>query len=53
MKFKKVHEDVSFNVYVNGVLKPIKGVYYIRDGGYHKWTCMINPMKHTSVRVMF
>ena len=28
----------------------MKGVYYICDGGYHKWTCMINPMKHTSVR---
>jgi hypothetical protein len=47
---KKVHDDVEFNVYVNGVLKPMKGVYYICDGGYHKWTCMINPMKHTSVR---
>ena len=28
----------------------MKGAYYICDGGYHKWTCMINPMKHTSVR---
>ena len=47
---KKVHADVEYSVYVNGVLKPVKGVYYICDGGYHKWTCMMNPMKHTAIR---
>ena len=47
---KKVNENIEFNVFIDGVLKPMKGVYYICDGGYHKWTCMINPMKHTSVR---
>ena len=47
---KKVHENIEYNVFMDGVLKPMKGVYYICDGGYHKWTCMINPMKHTIVR---
>ena len=45
-----MHDDVELNVYVNTVLKPMKGVYYICDGEYHKWTCKINPMKNASFR---
>ena len=47
---KKVNQDVEFDVFVDGSLVKRKGVYYLCDGGYHKWTCMINPMKHTSNR---
>jgi Plant transposon protein len=42
--------DVEFEVFVEGTLVKKTGVYYLCDGGYHKWTCMINPMKHTSCR---
>jgi hypothetical protein len=45
---KKVNEDVEFEVFVDDALVKKTGVYYLCDGGYHKWTCMINPMKHTS-----
>jgi hypothetical protein len=27
---------------------PLKGLYLIVDGGYHKWRCLQCPMKHTS-----
>ena len=48
--YKRVDHDVEFEVFVEGTLVKKKGVYYLCDGGYHKWTCMINPMKHTSCR---
>lgn len=45
-----VHSDVEYDLYIDGVLTKQKGVYYLCDGGYHKWSCMINPMKHTTQR---
>ena len=50
VKNELIHADIEFDVFVNGVLVKMKGVYYLCDGGYHKWLCMMNPMKHTSVR---
>ena len=50
VKFKKVHSDTRFDIYVNGSLKSVSGVYYLCVGGYHKWTCMMNPLKHTCTR---
>lgn len=50
VKYKLVNDDISFNVFIDGVLTPQRGVYYICDGGYHKWTCMMNPLKHTGTR---
>jgi hypothetical protein len=47
---KKVHEEVEYDMFINGVLKRVKGVYYLCDGGYHRWSCMINPIKHTISR---
>ena len=47
---KKVHEEVEYKIFVKGVLTTVKGVYYICDGGYHRWSCMINPIKHTISR---
>lgn len=47
---KKVNQDIEFDVFVEGALLKRKGVYYLCDGGYHKWPCVINPMKHTSNR---
>ena len=50
VKFKRVHADTHFDIFVNGSIKSVTGVYYLCDGGYHKWTCMMNPLKHTSTR---
>ena len=47
VRIKKVHEEVEYDMFINGVLKRVKGVYYLCDGGYHRWSCMINPIKHT------
>jgi hypothetical protein len=46
----KVNSEIDYNVLVDGGFKKMRGVYYLCDGGYHKWTCMMNPMKHTSSR---
>jgi hypothetical protein len=43
-------KDLEYELYVDGVLTIQKGVYYLCDGGYHNWGCMMNPMKHTSLR---
>ena len=32
----------------NGDLEEHKGLYFICDGGYHKWKCLQCPMKHTT-----
>lgn len=48
--YKRIHEDIEFDVLIDGVLVKRTGVYYLCDGGYHKWCCMMNPMKHTSSR---
>ena len=50
VKYKLVHEEITFDVFINGVLTPQTGVYFICDGGYHRWSCMINPLKHTATR---
>ena len=50
VKNEIVHNDIEFDVLINGELVKMKGVYYLCDGGYHKWLCMMNPMKHTSDR---
>ena len=50
MKFKRVHADTHFDIFVNGFIKSVTGVYYLCDGGYHKRTCMMNPLKHISTR---
>ena len=50
VKNKKVHEEIQYNIFINGISKSVKGVYYICDGGYHRWSCMINPIKHTIPR---
>ena len=46
----KVNSDIEYEVFIDGALTRMKGVYYLCDGGYHKWNCMMNPMKHTSSR---
>jgi hypothetical protein len=48
--YRLVNQDVEFDVFIDGNLVRRTGVYYLCDGGYHKWSCMINPMKHTSNR---
>ena len=48
--YKRVNQDVEFEVFIDGVLVKRTGVCYLCDGGYHKWCCMVNPMKHTSCR---
>lgn len=46
----KVNSDIEYEVFIDGALTRMKGVYYLCDGGYHKWNCMMNPIKHTSSR---
>jgi hypothetical protein len=50
VKYKVIHEDVTFDVSINDVLTTQTGVYYICDGGYHRWSCMRNPLKDTATR---
>ena len=40
---------------VGDVINEVGGVYFICDGGYHKWHCMIPPFKHAgpTKRVMW
>ena len=45
-----VHGDTEYDIFIEGRQVKTKGVYYLCDGGYHKWTCMIPPIKHTSSR---
>ena len=46
----KVHSEIAYDVIVDEEYQKMYGVYYLCDGGYHKWNCMMNPMKHTSSR---
>jgi Plant transposon protein len=46
----KVNSNIEYDVFIDGALTKKKGVYYLCDGGYHKWHCMMNPLKHTSSR---
>ena len=50
VKNKKEYADVEYTVWVGGERVTRRGVWFLCDGGYHKWCCMINPMKHTSCR---
>lgn len=45
-----VHSDTEFEVFMGEGLSKTTGVYYSCVGGYHKWTCMMKPMKQTSNR---
>ena len=47
---KRIIHDLEFEVFVDGTLVKKSGVYYLCDGSYRKWACIINPMKHTSFR---
>ena len=33
-------------MFVNNVDIFMKGVFFVCDGGYHKWIQMMNPFKH-------
>lgn len=44
----KVRSDIDYNVIIDGEFRAMRGVYYLCDGDYDKWNCMMNPMKHTS-----
>jgi hypothetical protein len=44
--YKRINRDVEFDVFIDGTLVTKTGVYYLCDGGYHKWTCMMNLVTH-------
>ena len=47
-----VNTDVSYEVWKSdNTLETMTGVWLLCDGGYHKWLCMMNPMKHASSRL--
>ena len=31
---------------INETVLKLKGAYFISDGGYHPWPCLVNPFKH-------
>ena len=31
---------------INETVLKFKGAYFISDGGYHRWPCLVNPFKH-------
>jgi hypothetical protein len=44
-----LYADEIFHLYdEHGVPQEQKGLYLICDGGYHKWSCLQCPMKHTT-----
>ena len=45
-----INKGIEFELFVNEDKVRMKEVYYLRDGGYHRWTCKIPPFKHTSSR---
>jgi hypothetical protein len=51
MKVKdgELYSSEKFHLYNSeGELEEHEGLYFICDGGYHKWRCLQCPMKHTS-----
>ena len=47
-----VNSDISFDIWKSeNIVISETGVWLLCDGGYHKWLCMMNPMKHTASRV--
>ena len=45
-----INQGIEFELFVIEDKVRMKGVYYLCDGGYHRWTCMIPPFRHTSSR---
>jgi hypothetical protein len=47
----KMNSEIDYDALVDGGLKIcVVFIYYLCNRGYYKWTCMMNPMKHTSLR---
>jgi hypothetical protein len=36
-------QHVECKIFIEGVITTVKGIYFSCDGGYHRWSCMINP----------
>ena len=50
VKNKIVYSDVEFEVWDGEKYVKVKGVYFICDGGYHHWSCMMCPIKGSPIR---
>ena len=50
VKNKRLFANVEFEMFdvTSGQLVKISGVYFICDGGYQKWSCMMNPINKTA-----
>ncbi len=49
MKYRNTYNNVTYYlVDEHGVSHPYTQLYLLCDGGYHKWSCLINPYKHTA-----